>query len=125
MDDGGAADLGATPGFQRSTPSQTCVNSSRRACVVSRCRSQCVVIGSPFTYSMAKYGRPSGVVPPSNTVAIAGWSMRASACRSASNRATTWTVSMPVLMTFRATFRRIGAICSASQTSPIPPSAIL
>ena len=37
-----------------------------------------------------------------------GWSIRARACRSASNRATTCRVSMPGLMTFRATLRRTG-----------------
>ena len=79
-------------------------------------------MGSPFTYSIAKYGRPSGVLPPSNTVAIAGWSISASAWRSASKRATTWSVSIPALMTFRATWRRTGWVCSASHTSPIPPS---
>ena len=35
-----------------------------------------------------------------------GWSIRASACRSASNRATTCRLSIPALMTFRATRRR-------------------
>ena len=38
---------------------------------------------------MTKYGRPSGVLPPSNTLAMAGWSISASACRSDSKRATT------------------------------------
>ena len=38
---------------------------------------------------MTKYGRPPSVVPPSNTLAMFGWSIRARACRSASNRATT------------------------------------
>ena len=37
-----------------------------------------------------------------------GWSMSARACRSASKRATTCRVSMPGLMTFRATRRRTG-----------------
>ena len=37
-----------------------------------------------------------------------GWSIRASACRSASNRAITSRVSMPGLMTFSATLRRTG-----------------
>ena len=44
---------------------------------------------SPRTYSITKYRRPSGVVPASKTLAIAGWSISASAWRSASNRATT------------------------------------
>ena len=39
-----------------------------------------------------------------------GWSIIASACRSASKRATTWRVSMPSLMTFSATRRRTGSV---------------
>ena len=38
---------------------------------------------------MTKYGRPASVVPASRTLAMLGWSIRASACRSASNRAIT------------------------------------
>ena len=38
-----------------------------------------VVIGSPGTYSIAKYGRPSPVRPPSKTVAMLGWLRIASA----------------------------------------------
>ena len=37
-----------------------------------------------------------------------GWSISARACRSASNRATTWRVSMPALMILRATLRLHG-----------------
>ena len=29
--------------------------------------------GAPATYSITKYGRPSGVVPPSKSAAIFGW----------------------------------------------------
>ena len=36
------------------------------------------------------------------------WSISARACRSASKRAMTWRLSMPGLMTFRATLRRTG-----------------
>ncbi len=53
-----------------------------------------------------------------------GWSIRASACRSASKRATTWRLSMPGLMTFSATRRRTGSRCSARKTTPMPPSPI-
>src|SRR5262245_61339640 len=53
-----------------------------------------------------------------------GWSVRAKACRSASNRATTWTESIPGFRTFRATLRRTGAVCSAMKTTPNPPSPI-
>ena len=42
-----------------------------------------------------------------------GWSIRASACRSASNRASTWRLSNPALMSFRATSRLTGWVCSA------------
>jgi hypothetical protein len=41
------------------------------------------VIGSPWTNSIAKNGRPASVAPPSKTRAMPG-SMTASACRSAS-----------------------------------------
>ena len=51
-----------------------------------RAWSQYSVIGTPLTYSMTKNGRPSSVTPPSKTLAMFGWSIRASACRSASNR---------------------------------------
>ena len=81
-------------------------------------------MGTPGKYSMTKYGRPSGVVPPSNTLAMAGWSISASAWRSDSKRATTCLLSMPALMIFSATRRRTGSSCSASHTSPIPPSPI-
>src|SRR5262245_30490363 len=49
--------------------------------------------------------------------------MRANACRSDSKRAITSLVSMPSLMTFIATVRRMGASCEASHTVPIPPFA--
>jgi hypothetical protein len=41
---------------------------------------------------MTKYGQPVSVPPASNTFAMFGWSIIASACRSASKRATTWCV---------------------------------
>jgi hypothetical protein len=50
--------------------------------------------------------------------------MSASACRSASKRAITSAVSIPRLMTLSATVRRIGTVCSARYTSPIPPAPI-
>ena len=53
-----------------------------------------------------------------------GWSIRASACRSASKRAMTCRVSMPGLMIFSATLRRTGSCCSAMKTTPMPPSPI-
>ena len=39
---------------------------------------------------MTKYGRPVLVAPASRTRAMLTWSIIASACRSASNRAMTW-----------------------------------
>ena len=52
------------------------------------------------------------------------WSIMARACRSASKRAMTWRLSMPGLMTLRATLRWTGWVCSAMQTVPMPPSPI-
>ena len=86
------------------------------------CRSQYSVIGSPGTYSITKYGRPFSVAPASYTLAIPGWSIRARACRSDSNRATTSRLSIPLRISLRATMRRTGSVCSACQTSPMPPS---
>ena len=58
------------------------------------------MIGTPLTSSITKYGRPLSVVPASSTLAMFGWSIIASACRSASKRAITCRVSMPGLMIF-------------------------
>ena len=101
---------------------QTARNNSSRSLVVSRLRSQYSVIGTPSTYSITKYGRPLVVAPASKTRAMFGWSIIASACRSASKRASTWAVSMPSLMTLSATRRRMGSRCSARYTVPMPPS---
>ncbi len=54
-----------------------------------------------------------------------GWSIIAKACASASKRAITAFVSMPGLMIFRATLRRIGACCSATKDDPHTPFADL
>ena len=86
--------------------------------------SQYSVIGTPCTSSITKYGRPVSVAPASSTLAMFGWSISASACRSASKRAITCRVSMPGLMTFSATLRRTGCCCSAMNTTPKPPSPI-
>ena len=51
--------------------------------------SQYSVIGTPWTSSMTKYGRPVSVAPASSTLAMLGWSISASAWRSASKRAMT------------------------------------
>ena len=55
--------------------------------------------------------------------AILGWSIMARAWRSASNRAMTCRLSMPALMTLRATVRRTGWVCSAMKTVPMPALA--
>src|SRR5713226_8353347 len=79
-------------------------------------------MGTPGTYSITKYGWPSGVVPASKTLAIEGWSMMASDCRSDAKRFSTASSYMPALINFTATRRRTGAVCSASHTLPMPPS---
>src|SRR5262245_19283893 len=73
---------------------------------------------------MTKYGRPALVVPPSSTRAMLGWSISASACRSASKRAITCWESIPALISLTATRRFTGAVCCAIQTVPMPPSPI-
>jgi hypothetical protein len=55
---------------------------------------------------------------------MCGWSISASAWRSASNRTTTSRVSMPSLTIFSATLRTTGSRCSAIHTVPMPPSPI-
>ena len=92
---------------------QTGTNSSRRSRGVSWASSQYSVIGTPLTSSITKNGRPVPVAPASKTLAMLGWSINASAWRSASNRATTWPVSMPGLMILSATLRLTGVSCSA------------
>ena len=66
------------------------------------------MIGTPLTSSMTKYGRPASVAPASSTRAMLAWSISARACRSASKRAMTCAVSMPGLMSLRATLRWTG-----------------
>ena len=79
----------------------------------------------PSNVLVAPYdGRPVAVVPASKTWAMLGWSISASAWRSASKRAITCRVSMPSLMIFRATRRTTGRSCSAMKTAPKPPSPI-
>ena len=103
---------------------QTGTKSARRWAMLRRASSQYWVKGTPWTYSMTKNGRPLSVVPPSSTLAMFGCSISARACRSASNRDRTVLESIPALMSFNATVRRTGSVCSAFQTVPIPPSPI-
>ena len=107
------------------TPSQTCMKSFNRSPVLRRWTSLYSVSGTPLTYSMTKKGRPSSVDPASKALAMLGWFMRANACRSDSKRANTSFVSIPHLMSLKATLRRTGRSCSASHTSPMPPSPSL
>src|SRR6516165_9730021 len=51
--------------------------------------------------------------------------MIAKACRSRLNRWRAALSAHPVRMTFSATWRVTGAVCSANHTSPIPPSPSL
>ena len=69
-------------------------------------------------------GRPCSVAWP-RTPARCRWFIIASACRSASKRATTISVSMPALMTLSATRRLTGSVCSARYTTPKPPSPMM
>ena len=82
------------------------------------------MIGSPFTYSIAKYGRPFAVSPPSSTFAMFGWFITASAWRSCSNRATTCFELSPRWTSLSATRCTNGCRRSASHTVPNPPSPI-
>ena len=91
---------------------------------MSLASSQNLVSGRPLTSSMTKNGWPVGVRPPSSTLAMLGWSIIASACRSCSKRASTAFESMPVLISLSATLRLTGSVCLATQTSPMPPSPI-
>ena len=54
-----------------------------------------------------------------------GWSIRASAWRSASKRAITCRVSMPSLMILRATLRRTGSLLLGHVDDPHAPFADL
>ena len=100
----------------------TGTNSSSRSFGVSLWSSQYSVIGTPLTSSMTKNGRPS-CSPPSSTLAMFGWSISASACRSASNRASTCFESIPALMSLTATSRLTGSVCLARQTDAHAPLA--
>ena len=63
-------------------------NSCRRAREIEQLRSRSTASsGSPSTYSIAKYGRPSSAMPPSSRRAMFGCSSRARICRSRRKRA--------------------------------------
>jgi thiazole synthase len=95
------------------TARHTSPKRSIRASTSSSWRSAKVVIAVPGTSSMAKYATPSSVVPASKMRAMFGWSMTASACRSASKRARAEALLRPPCTTLSATSRRTGSDCSA------------
>ena len=79
-------------------------------------------MGRPSTYSMTKYGRPSGVVPPSSSRAMFGWVRFARICRSCWNRRITASVSRPCLTSLTATSCWYSwSSRLARYTTPIPP----
>ena len=104
------------------TARQTFSNSLSRCSRLSRARLAASVMGSPSTNSMTKYGRPLGARPASMTRATLGWSIIASAWRSASKRVMMRRDSMPALRIFSATVRLTGSDCEARKTRPNPPS---
>jgi hypothetical protein len=63
------------------------VNESQELCAASAADVHASRNGNPARYSITKYGAPSGVESASNTLATAGWSIRANAWRSESKRA--------------------------------------
>ncbi len=65
----------------------------------------------------------SSVVPPSKTRAMFGWSISASACRSASNRASTASESIPILISLSATCRLTGSRLLGAVDRAHPPFA--
>ncbi len=78
---------------------------------------------SPWTYSMAMYGSPSSVTPPSMRRAIPGCSREARIRRSSSKRRTSRGSRKRVRITLRATVcSKPSASRMARKTSPIPPS---
>ena len=69
----------------------------------SPCSSHQATIGLPSTYSITRYGWPSAVVPPSNTVAMLGCCRRARICRSRRKRLSAASAAAPARITFTAT----------------------
>jgi hypothetical protein len=79
-------------------------------------------MGARGTSSITKYGSPAALAPASSTRAMAACAITASACRSASKRASTSREAASARTTLSATRRRMGAVCSASYATPMPPS---
>ena len=104
------------------TAAHTCRNSASRSRTPSFCASHHAVIGAPSTYSITRYGRPSGVTPPSSSVAMLRCSRRARICRSRRNRATSRSDAPPRITSLIATrFRNCSSSRVASNTVPMPP----
>jgi hypothetical protein len=105
-----------------STAAHTCSNSATRAATVSDCRSHHAVIVCPSTYSMARKGRPSTVVPPSSRRAMCGCSNDARIWRSRWKRASTSSVSTPRRSTLMATrCSKAPSLRCPRYTVPMPP----
>ena len=73
-----------------------------------------------LTNSITKYGRPLAWRRRRIRCAMFGWSMRASACRSASKRAITCLVSIPSLMILKATGGCTGSLLRHLDRLPAP-----
>jgi hypothetical protein len=105
------------------TPSHTERNSRTRAATPRPAAWACSVMDRPSTSSIAKYGRPSRAAPTPNTCATHGWRRRPRNSDSSWNRRSRAPLPMPDRSSLSATRRR-GRSCSASYTTPIPPSPI-
>ena len=92
---------------------QTGTNSSRRSRGVSWASSQNLVIGTPCTSSMTKYGRPVSVVPASKTLAMWVWSITARRLALGFEPRDDLGAVHPRLDDLSATLRRTGCSCSA------------
>ena len=102
------------------TAAQTARNSSRRSETGSRRADACSVIGRPLTYSITRYGWPSGVLPASMKRAMAGCSSRARIVRSVRNCSSeSPTAKRPISLT--ATCCGTSPSRRARYTTPMPP----
>ena len=93
------------------------------AAMSSLCTSQYCVIGRPSTYSIARYGKPSSLIPASYKRAMCGCSNRANMSRSRANLSARSRRSRFIIGSFSATSRvNAPSARSASHTSAIPPA---
>ena len=82
------------------------------------------MIGTPLTSSITKYGRPAGGRPGVEDPGDVRVVHQRQGLPLGLEPGQDLPVSIPGLMTFSATSRRTGSVCSAMQTAPIPPSPI-